>query len=348
MSNSTSESLNSTAIPIDSSNPLYLHPSDHPGMILISKSFDGTGFAAWKRGMTIALSAKNKLIFVKENLGQPSDVSQSALWERCNSMVISWILNTLSREIAESVLYTESAHQLWEELNDRYGQANGAKLYQLQKNLCEIHQGNTDIATYFAKVKTNWDELSSLNLVPSCTCGASRIIAKRDEDQRLIQFLMGLNPAYDVIRGSILMMQPLPSINQAYAILTQEETQRGISTTGHFSSESASMNASVHSQSGQYSKFDNKKNLVCSNCKKIGHSTNKCYRIVGFPKDFKFTKTRRGTTNMAFDDGTDTQNQSSQSAPVITTEQYNELLQLLQKSQLTKDSNDTQSIKLIF
>ncbi|XP_076908854.1 uncharacterized protein LOC143565905 [Bidens hawaiensis] len=167
---STSNSIPSS---IDTSNPLYLHPSDHPGMILVSKLFDGTGFAARKRGMTIALSAKNKLDFVKNGVIRATDVSQLSLWERCNNMVISWIFNTLSREIAESVLYTESAYQLWQELNDRYGQANGAKLYQLQKNLCQITQGNSDIATYFAKVKTNWDELTSLNLIPSCTCGAA-------------------------------------------------------------------------------------------------------------------------------------------------------------------------------
>ncbi|KAD3068753.1 hypothetical protein E3N88_36633 [Mikania micrantha] len=87
--------------PIDSSNPFYLHPSDHPGMILVSKSFDGSGFATWKRAMTIALSAKNKLCFINENFVRPTDSTQLALWQRCNDMVISWILNTLSREISE-------------------------------------------------------------------------------------------------------------------------------------------------------------------------------------------------------------------------------------------------------
>ncbi|XP_021986851.1 uncharacterized protein LOC110883393 [Helianthus annuus] len=220
---------------IDSSNPLFLHPSDHPGMLLVSKPFDGSGFGAWKRAMTIALSAKNKLLFVNGEFASPTDSSQLSLWNRCNDIVVSWIINTLSREISGSVLYVASARQLWLELNDRYGQDNGAKYYQLQKSLTDLVQGNSDIASYFTRLKTVWDELMSINTIPICTCGTANLLAKRDEDQRLRQFLMGLNPYYDTVRGNILMMKPLPTINQAYALVVQDEKQREIHSLSPFS-----------------------------------------------------------------------------------------------------------------
>ncbi|XP_076937432.1 uncharacterized protein LOC143605058 [Bidens hawaiensis] len=153
-------------------------------------------------------------------------------------MVISWILNTLSRDISASVLYTETAHKLWIEPNDRYEQVNGAKLYQLQKSICAISQGSGDIATYFTKIKEIWDELNALNSIPPCSCGVSHLLAKREEDQRLVRFLMGLNSSYDSIRGNILMMKPLPSISEAYVILIQDENQREIHSTNIFSTES--------------------------------------------------------------------------------------------------------------
>ncbi|KAD5961517.1 hypothetical protein E3N88_12990 [Mikania micrantha] len=324
---------------IDPSNCLYLHPSDNPGMILVSKSFDGTGFGAWKRAMTIALSAKNKLSFVDGRSVQPMNPLQIETWKRCNDMVISWILNTLSRDISESVIYTETASQLWKELNDRYGQPNGAKLYQLQKNLCEISQGTDDIATYFTKMKRNWDELNTLSIIPSCTCGASQILAKREEDQRLVQFLMGLNSVYDTIRGNILMMKPFPSINQAYALLIQDEKQREIHAGAQFLSESASMNVNTHSQR-QYVKSDSKKSLVCTHCKKSGHVASKCYRLVGFPKDFKFTKSKQFAATVQ-SDATDAKKSNTSSMTsmnnALTAEQYNVLLQLLQKASIDGD-----------
>ncbi|XP_076889166.1 uncharacterized protein LOC143539853 [Bidens hawaiensis] len=131
-------------------------------------------------------------------------------------MVISWILNTLNHDIRDSVLYAETAQTLWNELNSRYEQAINARIYQFQKNICQISQGSSDIATYFAKMKSYWDELNAVNSIPSCTCEAAHEFAKREEDQRLIQFLVGLNPNYDMIRSNILMMQPLPSIDRAY------------------------------------------------------------------------------------------------------------------------------------
>lgn len=42
---------------------------------------------------------------------------------------------------------------------------------------------------------------------------------KAEQDRRLIQFLMGLNEEYTVVRGSILMMSPFPTMAQAFSIL---------------------------------------------------------------------------------------------------------------------------------
>jgi len=49
----------------------FLHPSDHPGLLLVSTPFDGTSFGSWKRTMTIALSTKSKLYFVDGTLAKP-------------------------------------------------------------------------------------------------------------------------------------------------------------------------------------------------------------------------------------------------------------------------------------
>ena len=45
--------------------PLYLHPNDHHGLILILKKLTGSeNYSSWKRSMMIALNAKNKLKIV--------------------------------------------------------------------------------------------------------------------------------------------------------------------------------------------------------------------------------------------------------------------------------------------
>lgn len=50
-----------TKVSLESSHPLYLHPSDNPGQILVSVVLNGDNFNEWKRSMSLALSAKSKL-----------------------------------------------------------------------------------------------------------------------------------------------------------------------------------------------------------------------------------------------------------------------------------------------
>ena len=159
---------------IDTSSPYYLSASDNPGTVLVSNVFNGNGFSSWKRSMIIALSAKNKLAFVDGSITPPlTDSSTYSSWYRVNSMVISWLLNSLHRNIAESVLFFSTAAEIWKELKQRYEQTDGALIYQIQQQLYSISQGVDDFSTYFNKLMKIWDELRIVQDLPACTCAAA-------------------------------------------------------------------------------------------------------------------------------------------------------------------------------
>ncbi|XP_071687858.1 uncharacterized protein [Rutidosis leptorrhynchoides] len=103
-------------------NPLFLHQHDHPGLILISKKLTGSeNYSNWRRSMTIALNAKNKLQIVTGDYTEPSEDSRNkALWYRTNDMIISWILNTISDQIGNSLSFVNSATALCKELQENY------------------------------------------------------------------------------------------------------------------------------------------------------------------------------------------------------------------------------------
>lgn len=180
-----------------------------------------------------------------ENVDDLRLIIQYRQWERCDDIVTSWILNSLSKEIADSVEYVVDSAELWRELEDRYEQTNGAKLQQIQKEINDLSQGSLDITGYYTKLKKLWEELSTLNAKTQCTCdytcGAKSNVHKAEQDRRLIQFLMGLNGVYTVIRDSILMMNPLPSMAQAFSLLVQDEQQREIKPFNQLSLESTAL-----------------------------------------------------------------------------------------------------------
>lgn len=65
-------------------------------------------------------------------------------------------------------------------------------------------------------MKRLWEELNTNDVNATCTCqctyGGKVGMHKAEMDQKLIQFMMGLSEVYTLVRGSILMMNPLPSI----------------------------------------------------------------------------------------------------------------------------------------
>ena len=71
--------------------------------------------------------------------------------QRHNSFVAPQLF---TKKIAESVLYSQSAKELWSDLEDRFGQTTGAKSFQLQKELSIVVQGNSSISSYFTKIKS--------------------------------------------------------------------------------------------------------------------------------------------------------------------------------------------------
>ncbi|XP_071715226.1 uncharacterized protein [Rutidosis leptorrhynchoides] len=190
--------------------PLYLASSDHPGMTLTATPFNGSNFLGWSRTVKMALGAKLKLGFIDGSLVRPVITDEDhQRWTRCDYMVTCWILNSMISELSESFLYATSASGLWKELSERYGQSNGPLIYQIERELSKVNQGSFTVAAYYNKLKRYWDELQSLNGVPTCSCGKLRECTCGITDKfleienrsKLMQFLMKLNDEFESVRS---------------------------------------------------------------------------------------------------------------------------------------------------
>nr|CAD1839766.1 unnamed protein product [Ananas comosus var. bracteatus] len=155
---------------IDDSDPLVLHHSDHPGMLLVSKPLEGYNYGQWSRAMRISLSAKNKIGFVDGSIKvpTPSDL-KFHIWQRCNDMVLSGILNAIHPDLAESVIYAKTAADVWEDLKERFSQGDDSRIFQIRQEIVEHRQGHQSVSVYYTKLKGLWDELASYHEPPCCT-----------------------------------------------------------------------------------------------------------------------------------------------------------------------------------
>ena len=264
-------------------NPLYLHPSDGATTIQVEKLQGSSDYRAWRRAMEKNLASKRKLGFVTGGVPRPTtDVVQTDQWDTCNNMVIAWLTHNVSPSIMKSIMFMTSAAAIWSNLEKRFQLTNGSRKYKLNRELYEIRQSSMSINDYYTAIKALWEELDALNTLPviSDPCEAVQAlldsIASQQEESKLFQFLNGLEEIYNPQRSQFLLMNPLPSVEVAAAAL-QQEAQRELLQLNKFDTDSLAMFSKQHA-------FKSDKNVMCSVCGGRGHKSDKCWKIIGYPK----------------------------------------------------------------
>ena len=61
--------------------------------------------------------------------------------------MISWILNSASKDISASIKYTTSAHEILMDFKECFRQKNGPKIFQLSRELINLGQGQDSVST---------------------------------------------------------------------------------------------------------------------------------------------------------------------------------------------------------
>ncbi|XP_074378499.1 uncharacterized protein LOC141720043 [Apium graveolens] len=223
----------------DLQNPIFLHPSDGPTSIVVPKVQGAGDFRAWKRSFEIQLSAKRKLGFVDGTVTRSAtDAAEASQWDTCNNMVISWIHNNISENIKSSVLFINTAADIWRQLEKRFSLTNGSRKYKLNRDLFNLKQNGMKMSDYFTGMRGLWEEIESMNVLPTLTSITPEVskllqaIENMKEESKLFQFLNGLDEVYSVQRSQLLMITPLPSVEAACAAVQQEESQKEIISHG--------------------------------------------------------------------------------------------------------------------
>ena len=101
--------------------------------------------------MSIVLTVKNKIAFVDGSLVQPITTNQSlrVAWLRSNNLVVSWLMNSIAKDICSSLLYFTTTFNIWEELRIRYLRSDELRVFCLEKSLSSISHNSKSFIEYF-------------------------------------------------------------------------------------------------------------------------------------------------------------------------------------------------------
>ena len=198
--------------------------SDNPGAVITYVQLNGDNYNEWSSEMLNALQAKRKLGFINGTLKKPAEGSLDLEnWLAVNSMLVGWIHIAIQPRGRSTRTYMD-AHQLWSNFKERFSVGNTVRIHQIKAQLASCRQEGQSMLDYFGKLSTLWEELQSYQPIHVCSCGAATAIAKKREQEKIHQFVMGLDDGrFGAICTTIIAMDPLPLLGEIYNKIVREE-----------------------------------------------------------------------------------------------------------------------------
>ncbi|KAE9587451.1 hypothetical protein Lalb_Chr23g0273761 [Lupinus albus] len=182
--------------------------------------------------MKLSLESKNKLSFIDGSLLQPPPTDpMHHPWKRCNTMLLSWIQRSVEESIVKSILWINSAVEVWKDLQGRFSQGDMFRISDLLHDFYHFDQGSFTLSEYFIELKSLWEEIELFRRIPNykcsaqCICGIVELVRTYREQNYVMKFLIGLNEQYAQVRSQIMLIEPLPNITKVFSMLSQQERQ---------------------------------------------------------------------------------------------------------------------------
>lgn len=243
--------------------PYDLSSGDNPGTVISRPPLRGTNYDEWSSSIRLAVKARKKFGFADGSIPEPEKESEDYEdWCANNALVVSWIKLTIDEKLSSSLSYSDNAHKLWTHIQKRFAVKNGQRVQRLKSELANCRQNGVPIETYYGQLTKLWTSLADYQQGKTI----EDIIKEREED-KLHQFLMGLDESlYSSVKSNLLSRDPLPTLDEAYNVLVQDEESKLIGRMQEERSDGVSF--AMQSVSKQRSGT-----ATCGLCGKTGHLT---------------------------------------------------------------------------
>ena len=195
---------------------------------------EGTrNYLSWSRRALLNLRIKGLEKYVKRECSESVKKASAEwnTWSNTNSLVVSWLLTSMSTSIAGMVESISSATDVWKTLEGMYSGAGSVMMMmEVEEKIDATTQGEKTVHQYAAELRHLWADLDHYD--PLSLQNPTDVLLGRQylERRRVARFLKGLNPKFEGRRATMCHMSSLPSLDEAIASMEQEEIRQKVMT----------------------------------------------------------------------------------------------------------------------
>ena len=131
--------------------------------------------------------------------------------------------------IGKTYVFLSTAKDVWDAIWETYSDIeNASQIFEIKTRLWQMKQGDREVVEYYTEMLGLWQDLDlSCEEEWECT-GDSVRFKKKMENERVFEFLAGLNHELDDVRSRVLNRRPLPSIREVFSEVRREEIRRRV------------------------------------------------------------------------------------------------------------------------
>ncbi|XP_074352811.1 uncharacterized protein LOC141691962 [Apium graveolens] len=242
--------------------------------------FNETNYELWSQMLEMQIAEKEKLSFIRDTSTVPKEKEDGyEKWYSDNQKVKRWLLMSMSPEIMKRYIRLPTARDIWKALSKAfYDGADELQVFTLNQRAFSAKQNGRSLSIYYGELTEIFGELDHRDKVVMVNEKDIASYQKSLQRQRVHIFLAGLDDNFEQVRGEILRKDPIPDLEECYALVRREDVQRGVMNGQLENTEASAMviqNRSNQNWSSQYQQ-DKRKNIHPKNANGGDKSSYKC------------------------------------------------------------------------
>ena len=135
----------------------------------------------------------------------------------------------MSPEISVICMFLATTKDIWDAIQQTYSKArDAAQVYEVKVKTIAAKQGSKTVTEYANQLKTLWQELDHYKVIKTKCPKDGAVLKDFIEQDRVYDFLVGLNLEFDQVRIQILGKHEVSCFNEVVAMIRGEESRRSV------------------------------------------------------------------------------------------------------------------------
>lgn len=196
----------------------------------VAEKLNHQNYTSWCKMMHIALDCRGRLNHILDEPPSPTDPAYK-IWKQKDSIVLSWIISNIDTDLINHFLDYTIAKDLWKGIETLLSSGRDElQVFDLNCQANSIKQHKDTLESYYGKLIAIWKEIDRRQPNPMIHPEDMTIFNQFIQKQRLFQFLAGIDEVFDKEKRDLLNLEPLPTVDIAYATIRREVSRREIMT----------------------------------------------------------------------------------------------------------------------